>query len=310
MLTVDSGGSIETLPMTGIGNVSLTAASDGGSGTEVIACFVAGTPIATPTGEVVVEALAIGDAVRMVDGRDCPVRWIGRRDYAAEFVAANPQLRPVRICAGALGVGLPRRDLLVSPGHALLVDGLLVEAGALVNGVSVLREPAGDVRYRHLEFDEHELLFAAGAAAESFVDDNSRGMFQNAHAFVPFGGNATRRALAANGPDLSAVWRGIAARAGTAATRQHGPLRGHVERVDASGVAEGWVTDSADPTMPVELELVGSDGVCMRWLAMRYRVDLDRAGIADGRCGFRVEMPGVGCVVRCAEGGEALPIAA
>ncbi len=305
-----SGGTTVALRTSGVSAGPYPVNMDGGTGTEIIACYVAGTCIATPAGARPIECLAAGDAVCTFDGQSRTVRWIGRRDYAAAFVAANPQLRPVRIRAGAIGPGLPERDLLVSPSHAVLVAGVLVEAGSLVNGTSVLRERAGVVRYRHLEFDAHELIVAEGLPAESFVDDDSRGMFQNAHDFTPRGRRATRRALAQDGPELSSVWHGIAARAGITSGRSNGILRGHVERVLPGDVMEGWVTDPTDPTVPVELEAIGANGACMRSLAMRYRIDLDRAGIADGRCGFRLAVGAAPCSVRRVGGGEALPFAA
>ncbi|MBN8993902.1 MAG: Hint domain-containing protein [Rhizobiales bacterium] len=142
-------------------------------------CFMPGTMIATPAGERAVEDLAIGDLVLTSEGRHAPVRWIGRQSVAPLF--ADELTLPVRVRAGALGENLPARDLLVSPDHALLVDGILAHAGALVNGVSILREtrvPPMFVYY-HVELDDHSLLFADGAAAETFIDNVDRMRFDN-----------------------------------------------------------------------------------------------------------------------------------
>ena len=143
-------------------------------------CFLAGTRIATPAGETLVEALAIGDLVLGADGRARPVRWIGRQTVVAVF--ANPQRNfPIRVTAGALADTVPSRDLLVSPDHALLVDGLLVQAAALVDGVAVRHEPAPAERFTwyHIEFEDHALVLAEGAPAETFVDNVTRRRFDN-----------------------------------------------------------------------------------------------------------------------------------
>ena len=99
---------------------------------------------------------------------------------------------PTRACsrcasgAGALGAGLPRRDLLVSPDHALLLDGILIPAAGLVNGHSITRERGlTDIRYHHIELETHDILLAEGAAAESYLDDDSRLMFHNGFEGVP-----------------------------------------------------------------------------------------------------------------------------
>ena len=152
--------------------------------TGQIACFCAGTRIRTVGGEAPVERLAIGDLVVTAFGERRPVRWIGRRRYAGRFLAANPGVQPVRFAAGSLGAGVPRRDLFVSPEHAMFLDGVLIAARHLVNGASVTRERGWtEVAYFHVELDRHDVLLAEGAAAESFVDDDSRVVFHNAAEF-------------------------------------------------------------------------------------------------------------------------------
>jgi hypothetical protein len=108
------------------------------------------------------------------------VRWIGRRRYPAATACGNRELAPVRIQAGALTDNVPSRDLWVSPEHAVYVDGMLIPARALLNEISITQSmPTGEVCYFHLEFEAHELIFAEGALSESFVDDESREMFDN-----------------------------------------------------------------------------------------------------------------------------------
>lgn len=137
-----------------------------------IPCFVAGTLIATPDGEVPVETLVAGDLVLTHDNGPQPVRWIGRRR-----VSAKGALAPVRIAANTFG---RHRDLLVSPLHRVLIrDGLaellfgepdvLVAARDLVNDASVRPVVGGEVEYVHILFDEHQVVFSEGLATESFL---------------------------------------------------------------------------------------------------------------------------------------------
>jgi hypothetical protein len=186
-IVVDAGevGGVQTYVLFGPSDPSAFAMPDNFSDFVVdngpfTVCFLAGTMIATPAGEIPVETLAVGDLVVTADGRTAPVRWVGVQTVATRF--ADP-LRsfPIRITAGALGEGLPARDLFVSPDHALFLDSVLVQAGALVNGTTIVRETAMPERftYFHVELEDHALILAEGVPAETFVDNVTRRRFDN-----------------------------------------------------------------------------------------------------------------------------------
>ncbi len=184
---------------------------------DTMPCYCPGTRLLGPAGELVVEALRPGDFVVTARGEVRPVRWVGRRSYAARSVAGNRAVWPVVIAAGALGGGLPRRDLLVSPEHALFLDGLLVPASALLNGSTIVqRAPRGRVEYVHVELDSHDILLAEGVPAESYVDDGNREAFANAAEPGAPPLDASRPPArycaprADSGPDVEAVRRRIA----------------------------------------------------------------------------------------------------
>lgn len=148
-------------------------------------CFVTGTLIATPTGERAVETLTIGDEVLTADGRTVAVRWMGRQLVHPHAAGPLPQASrlPVRVAAGALGQGLPRRDLMLSADHALVVDGLLINAGALVNGTTItfpsVSELPAQFTYYHIETEAHDEVLAEGVPAETFIDYSGRRAFDN-----------------------------------------------------------------------------------------------------------------------------------
>ncbi|MGO8738463.1 Hint domain-containing protein, partial [Rhodoblastus sp.] len=169
-------------------NFAATSGWDSGAGASIatqsvtVACYLAGSHIRTPAGEIPVETLRIGDPVVTASGRLRPIKWIGTRAYSARFAGNNPDLPPIRFKAGSLEEGVPARDLLVSPKHAMFLDGVLIPAEHLVNGATIVKEAASaDIRYFHIELESHDVLIAEGALSESFVDDDSRAMFQNAH---------------------------------------------------------------------------------------------------------------------------------
>jgi hypothetical protein len=137
-----------------------------------VPCFVAGTLIATPHGEVAVESLNPGDLVLTHDHGPQPLRWIGRR-----AVPATGSHAPIRIAPNTFGT---HRELLVSPLHRVLIrDALaellfgerevLVAAKDLVNDLTVRPVEGGTVDYVHILFDSHEVVFSEGLATESFL---------------------------------------------------------------------------------------------------------------------------------------------
>ena len=150
----------------------------------IVVCFAAGTQILTDQGEVAVEALAEGDQVMILEDSvqvARPVRWVGRRRVN---LAAHPDpesAAPVRILRGAVAASVPARDLLVSPDHAIFVEGKLIPAKLLVNGGSIVQELGRpEVEYFHVELDRHSVLFAEGLTAESYLDTGNRAFFANA----------------------------------------------------------------------------------------------------------------------------------
>jgi len=143
-------------------------------------CFMAGTLVRTADGEVAVESLKRGDLVLTHDGRSVPVDWLGRQTVSLRF-ADKTRVLPIRIRAGALAENVPSRDLLVSPDHAILVDGALIHASALVNGTSIVRETDVPMTftYYHVEVEDHSLILAENTPAETFVDNVDRLNFDN-----------------------------------------------------------------------------------------------------------------------------------
>jgi len=133
-------------------------------------CFVAGTRILTPDGDVPVETLKIGDLVLTAAGQAVAVKWIGWQTIQPDQIIHPLRGYPILIKAGALGHQVPQRDLFVSPDHAILVEGLLINAGALINGHSIVQTtPTEPFTYYHIELEQHSLLVAEGTGAESYL---------------------------------------------------------------------------------------------------------------------------------------------
>lgn len=168
--------------------------------TAVALCYLAGTHIHTPSGERRIETLAIGDEITTIDGTQ-RLRWIGRHSYPR--AVAGPWVSPIRISTDAFGQGLPHRDLLVSPWHAILLGDVLVRAADLVNGSTITQIFPGMVaHYLNLEFDAPTVVYAEGVAAETYANHANRHMFENAAEYTALYGDDARVMIDAAGNNL------------------------------------------------------------------------------------------------------------
>lgn len=208
-------------------------ANDGvGGAADRAACFAEGTLILTPAGEVPVERLRAGDLVVTPRGPAAfaPLVWVGSLHIDITRQRDRTRVAPILIKAGALSEGIPFRDLQVSPDHALLVDGLLVAARLLLNGITIVQQSwLREVTYHHLELARHEVVVSEGALSESYLDDRNRHLFDNPGvvALAPdlaagrAAGGACAPVVAPGDPALAAIRRRIGARAGYLQVRRN-----------------------------------------------------------------------------------------
>jgi hypothetical protein len=178
--------------------------------------------------------------------------------------------------------------------------GLLIEARHLVNGVSVVQaERADKVEYVHVELDSHDAILAEGALSETFIDDDSRGMFHNANEYDGLYPDDVRQPARYCAPrrddgyEVEAVRRRLAQRAGLAGASDAphiSGLRGTVDHVRPTSIA-GWAQNTDHPEAPVCLDMYAGGILIGRTLANRYREDLEQAGLGSGCHSFEFIPP-------------------
>ena len=144
---------------------------------QVISCFAAGTRLATPSGPIAVEDLAVGGAVTTVLGGSGRIGWIGQRSVDCARHIDPEAVWPVRIARGAFGENIPLRDLYLSPEHAVFVDGVLIPVRWLINGSAVVQVRRARVTYYHVELPEHDVILAEDLPVESYLDAANRANF-------------------------------------------------------------------------------------------------------------------------------------
>jgi hypothetical protein len=170
VLTLTSGSTTDTIDFSTPGGVVTVTAAEGNTTLTVVPCFAAGTRIATPQGERPVEALRPGDKVLTVLGEVLPVVWVGHRVVDCDAHPEPGCVWPIRIQAHAFARGIPRRDLFLSPDHAILAQGVLIPAKQLVNGTTIRQVVQPVVAYHHIELTRHAVILSEGLPTESFLD--------------------------------------------------------------------------------------------------------------------------------------------
>lgn len=195
-----------------------------------VVCFVRGTMIATPSGEVPIENLRAGDLVVTADNGPQPLVMSAYRNLSTQDLVANPRLKPVLLQPGALGYDRP---LIVSPQHAMLVeinrDQVLARATDLADhGGGFVRRMQGcrGVTYLHLVFDAHQIIFANGRPTESLFPGE-----QALRAMAP----AALDELMSVFPDLTSV---LASDADQRLPAQWAPARTYSQRNQTPPLAE------------------------------------------------------------------------
>ena len=189
-----------------------------------VVCFASGTLIRTTRGQIAVEQLTTEDRVVTASGAERPIRWIGHRAFDCRRHPRPSDVLPVLVAPHAFGPDQPARGLRVSPGHSLFVDalgGLLIPAGALINGSTIVQEKVDSVTYWHVELDAHDVILAENMPAESYLEMGNRGFFAESGAATlhapPDAPVATHADFccpyAAEGPLVDGVRRRLATRA-------------------------------------------------------------------------------------------------
>lgn len=135
-------------------------------------CFLSGTRVLTPVGEIAIEELGIGDLVATETGEARAIRWMGR--ITVDRLGDSPwpaDAMPVRVAKDAFGLGSPHRDLYLSRSHMVHLDGVLIPVGDLINGSTIASvDMSGDqLVYYHIELATHDVLIAEGAPCETLL---------------------------------------------------------------------------------------------------------------------------------------------
>jgi hypothetical protein len=137
-------------------------------------CFLKGTRIRTSEGERKIEDLGIGDLLPTVFGGLRPIQWVGRYPIKRSDPSKHwvKDVLPIRISRSALAQDVPHADLYVTEGHSLLIDGLLVPVGNLINGTSIFRDERDwdELEFFHIKLQSHNVIYAEGAPADTLLN--------------------------------------------------------------------------------------------------------------------------------------------
>jgi hypothetical protein len=168
-------------------------------------CFVRGTLVDLRRGATPIEDVKIGDEIRTHRGDWTPVKWVGHMSFSrADDASWRHGQKPVVFRRNSISDNVPSRDLYVSQQHAMLVDDVFVPAKYLVNGTSIaFADPnASALEYFQIECEQHEAIFAHGAACETFFATELRPRFANHAEYIALYGADENRAMTPYRPIL------------------------------------------------------------------------------------------------------------
>jgi hypothetical protein len=156
----------------------VTYSFDAGTNTLTFtSCFLRGTLIRTPEGDVAIEDLRVGDLVVTHKGV-AEILWVGRRRIDPKAIDKPRDTLPIRIQAGAIAENVPSRDLCVSPDHCMFLEESLIPAKFLINGTTITQEATlVPFEYYHIELEQHSIILAEGAQTETYLDLGGRMSF-------------------------------------------------------------------------------------------------------------------------------------
>jgi ELWxxDGT repeat protein len=269
---------------------------------EALVCFLSGTLIATPDGDVPVERLIPGDPIVTLSGAVRRIVWMGEGRVMATR-GCRSAATPVVVRRGAFADNVPHRDLRVTKGHSFLIDGVLIPVEFLVNHRSILWDDhAQEVVLHHIELETHDILMANGAPAESYRDDGNRWLFRNANSGWGFPPKEVCAPVLTGGPRVDAAWQRLLDRAGP---RPGVPLTSEPDlhlmadgrRIDATFRNRGTfvfrlpapattVRIVSRAAVPAELGVARDSrqlGVALRAIVLRHGSRIRPIGIADPR---------------------------
>ena len=265
-VTVSGSGGSLTLQLDPSDATNFVTHSDGATGSDLALCFCRGTLILTEHGEVAVEDLKVADRVVTLSGALKPIVWIGMgRDLVTR---ANKLSRPVIVRRSALADNVPTRDLYLTHGHALYFDGVLIPVENLVNHRSIVwDERASVVEYYHLELEDHDVLLAEGAPAESYYDAGNRAQFLNTRSGTgPGAAKPTFTPVLNGGETVERAWATLFERSGGRIARATTDdpdvhLIADGRRLDPSAIEGCAYTFSLSPPSETGLHLCSRSGV-------------------------------------------------
>nr|WP_220572392.1 Hint domain-containing protein [Gluconobacter oxydans] len=226
-------------------------------GSYIFACFLSGSMISTPDGDVAVEDINIGDEITTFDwksGQDIvrPVVWVGKAHVNVRHgVSDDMSGFPIRVLKDAIADGVPYKDMLVTAEHSLFFDGKFVPARMLVNGRSIFYDKSiTSYDYYHVETEQHSVITADGMLTESYLDTGNRHTFRQEGSVVAFT------------PSRNLTWDDAAAPLGVSREFAEPLFRQAEARAEAAGIAQK--ESALELTDDVNLHLVTDTGAVIR----------------------------------------------